>query len=132
MLSSRTSISHPLCTECTSLLQSELQKQLEELGRERDAYIAFERGITRNRDLLRKGRRPKDPDVEDDSDLGEYDIEGTDAEWEQLIRRKKELAKEEEGLIKELEQYEKELEEVKREEEQVKEQEAELERQENE
>lgn len=45
LLSSRTPLSHPLCTDCTTLLQGLLQKQLEEVQKERDAYIAFERDV---------------------------------------------------------------------------------------
>ncbi|CAK9783426.1 APG6-domain-containing protein [Cutaneotrichosporon oleaginosum] len=48
LLSARTAIDHPLCTECTGLFQAELQRELEELTRERDAYIAFERGLRKD------------------------------------------------------------------------------------
>ncbi|RSH92846.1 autophagy protein 6 [Saitozyma podzolica] len=108
LLSSRTPIDHPLCTECTTLLQSELQKELEELSRERDAYIAFERGILRNRENLRADRNKAE-----DGSLGEYDIEGTEDEWAALIRRKKDLEAEETALRKRLEEREKEVAAVK-------------------
>jgi len=117
LLSSRTPIDHPLCTECTALLQSELQKQLEELSRERDAYLDFEKGILRNRDNLAKGRKKE---VGDGDGLGEDDIEGTKDEWEALMRRKKESQEEEGRLRKVLEEREKELELVRAEEERVK------------
>jgi beclin 1 len=80
-LSSRTPIDHPLCTECTTLLQSELQKELEELSRERDAYIAFERGVLRDRENLRADRNKAE-----DGSLGEYDIEGR---WISKRRRRR-------------------------------------------
>ena len=121
--------------ECTGSLQSELQKQLEELSRERDAYIAFERGIIRNREERRSGRR-KSRDIrgedEEDTELGEHDIEGTEEEWYELVRRKKDLEKEEVELRKLLEEKERELEGVRREEERVKAEEAEMDRQEQE
>ena len=110
------------------MLQSELQKQLEELGQERDAYIAFEQGILRNRDNLMSGRK-----VERNKDeLGEYDIEGTHEEWESLIRRKKELESEEERLRKVLEEKEKEFESVRADEKRVKREEEQVEREEEE
>lgn len=41
ILSSRSDIDHPLCTECTDLLLSSLQARLAAANKERDAYIAF-------------------------------------------------------------------------------------------
>lgn len=41
ILSSRSDIDHPICTECTELLLSQLQNRLAESTKERDAYIAF-------------------------------------------------------------------------------------------
>ena len=112
VLSSRTPISHPLCTECTTLLQSELQKELEELSLERDAYIEFQRGIQRHHDQLKK-RRTGDG-------LGEYDIEGTEDEWEGLVKKKRELDKEEERLKRALEEKEKELQAARKDQERIK------------
>jgi beclin 1 len=125
LLSSKTPISHPLCTECTALLQSELQKEVEELSRERDAYINFERGILRNREG--HGRRKSL-----DEGLWETDLEGTGEEWEALMKRKEELEREEERLKLVLEQKEKELDQVKIEEERSKREEEQLEREEEE
>jgi len=42
-LSSTTGIDHPLCSNCANLLQKILQNKLEDVQRERDAYISFER-----------------------------------------------------------------------------------------
>lgn len=41
ILSSRSDIDHPICTECTDLLLSQLQSRLAESTKERDAYITF-------------------------------------------------------------------------------------------
>lgn len=41
VLSSRSDIDHPICTECTELLLSSLQARLSAATKERDAYIAF-------------------------------------------------------------------------------------------
>ncbi|KAL8742539.1 MAG: hypothetical protein Q9190_004992 [Brigantiaea leucoxantha] len=41
ILSSRSDIDHPICTECTDLLLSSLQSRLSSATKERDAYISF-------------------------------------------------------------------------------------------
>ncbi|ORX36010.1 autophagy protein Apg6-domain-containing protein [Kockovaella imperatae] len=125
ILSSRTPISHPLCTECTAMLQSELQRELEELTRERDAYLAFEKGIAKNRDSLRSRRRAES------ETLGEHDLEGTEEEWQALHRRKRELDGEEEALKKVLVEKEKQLAKMRQEEERVKLEEEEMKREED-
>lgn len=123
-----------MCIDCTGLLQAELQKELEEVSRERDAYIAFEKGILRNREDIRSraksGRRRASRDREEG--LGEHDIEGSDGEWEELVKRKKELEEEEERLTKVLAEKEKELEAVREEEKRVKAEEEEQDREETE
>ncbi|KAK0461324.1 beclin 1 protein [Desarmillaria tabescens] len=53
-LSSRTEIDHPLCAECTQILLTSLQRQLDETKKERDGYIAFEKEIKKERE--REGR----------------------------------------------------------------------------
>lgn len=136
ILSSKTPVSHPLCTECTTSLQAELQKELEELSRERDAYIEFQKGIVRNRENLgKKGKRDTRTvkgDVDAEEGLGMYDIEGTEEEWDELVRRKQELEKEEERLKKVLEDKERELERARQQEARIKREEEEQARQEEE
>lgn len=41
ILSARSDIDHPVCTECTDLLVSGLQRRLEIATKERDAYVSF-------------------------------------------------------------------------------------------
>lgn len=116
-------------------MQLELQKELEELSRERDAYIEFQRGIVRNREGLgKKGRRKSTPGSagRDESGLEGYDVEGTDDEWDELQRRKKELIKEEDKLRKMLAEKEKELDAAKREEARVKQEEEQMDKDEEE
>ncbi|WRT64192.1 uncharacterized protein IL334_001121 [Kwoniella shivajii] len=155
ILSSNTPISHPLCTECTALLTSEFQKLAEELTKERDAYINFEKNIQRNRDNQKSNgnnntskNNRKSTDVNDDNlkddvsrpglgpeseeGLGEFDIEGNEDEWDELIKRKSQLEEEEIKLKLILEQKEFELNKVKLEEEQVKKDEQDIEREETE
>lgn len=122
ILSSRTPISHPLCVDCTSMLQAELQKELEELSRERDAYIHFEKGILRNREDVKGKRRQS---VEG---LGEHDLEGDEDEWQDLTKRVSELEDEEAKLRKVLAEKERELEQRRKEEDEMAEEEREVDR----
>ena len=48
ILSSRSDIDHPICAECTELLLSSLQARLNEATKERDAYVAFTKSLTKN------------------------------------------------------------------------------------
>ncbi|WVR05937.1 hypothetical protein IAU60_002963 [Kwoniella sp. DSM 27419] len=137
ILSSHTPISHPLCTECTALLTSEITSMAEELNRERDAYIAFEQSIQRGRQRKASGsgrsaRRRQRQAEDGDEGLSGNDLEGDDEEWEELMRRKKQLEDEEEQLTAELEEKERELEEVRREEAEVKQDEERVDREETE
>lgn len=50
LLSSRTELDHPICSDCTNVLLESLEKQLEETKRERDGYIAFEREVRKERE----------------------------------------------------------------------------------
>lgn len=45
IISSRSDIDHPICTECTDMLVEGLQQRLGEATKERDAYIAFLRNM---------------------------------------------------------------------------------------
>lgn len=119
LLSSRTAIDHPLCTECTGLFQAELQRELEELTRERDAYINFERGL----------RKRADADSLGDDSTG---LVGTSDEWDALLARKQELEDEEHALRLSLQERETELAAVKEDEERVRVEEAAVEREESE
>ncbi|KAL0956323.1 hypothetical protein HGRIS_002475 [Hohenbuehelia grisea] len=55
LLSSRTDIDHPLCAECTQILLTSLQRQLDETKKERDGYIAFEKEIRKERERDAQG-----------------------------------------------------------------------------
>lgn len=101
LLSSRSNIDHPLCTECTGLFQAELQRELEELTRERDAYIAFERGLRK-----REG--------DEDALVGNRD------EWDALVARRAGLEDEEAALRATLKKAEEGLDKAKEEEARVK------------
>jgi beclin 1 len=50
LLTTRADIDHPLCAECTQILLSSLQRQLDETKKERDGYIAFEKELKKERE----------------------------------------------------------------------------------
>ena len=50
LLTTRTDIDHPLCAECTQILLSSLQRQLDETKKERDGYNAFEKELKKERE----------------------------------------------------------------------------------
>jgi beclin 1 len=104
------------------MLQAELQKELEEISRERDAYIRFEKGILRNRED-NKGKRRQSVEG-----LGEHDIEGDEDEWQDLTKRVTELEDEEVKLRKVLAEKERELEQRRKEEQDMAEEEREVDR----
>ena len=48
ILSSRSDVDHPICSECTDLLLSQFESRLQAAGKERDAYIAFLKDLKNN------------------------------------------------------------------------------------
>lgn len=83
----------------------------EELGKERDAYIRFEQAIRKNKELLETAESSrKTVKTRHVGGLAKYDVEGTEEEWDALIKKKEELELEEERLKLLLESTEKELE----------------------
>lgn len=50
LLTTRADIDHPLCAECTQILLSSLQRQLDETKKERDGYIAFEKELKKEKE----------------------------------------------------------------------------------
>ncbi|KAI8372628.1 autophagy protein Apg6-domain-containing protein [Choanephora cucurbitarum] len=49
IMSSKSSVDHPMCQECTDMLLEHLQKQMTDVGRERDCYIDFLKKIKDSR-----------------------------------------------------------------------------------
>ena len=62
LLSSRTEIDHPLCAECTQILLTTLQRQLDETKRERDGYIAFDKEVRKEREKDGQGLTKEEAD----------------------------------------------------------------------
>ncbi|KAG7098838.1 hypothetical protein E1B28_000742 [Marasmius oreades] len=55
LISNRTDIDHPLCAECTQILLTSLQRQLDETKKERDGYLAFEKEVKKERERDSQG-----------------------------------------------------------------------------
>lgn len=49
IMSSKSNVDHPLCQECTDMLLEALEKQLEDVSRERDCYIEFMKKVKDNK-----------------------------------------------------------------------------------
>lgn len=93
LLSTRADIDHPLCAECTQILLSSLQRQLEETKKERDGYTAFEKELKKERE--REGQNM-------DRDEAEKKIEKLKAEERLAIEQLRQAEREREQLDEEL------------------------------
>ncbi|KAJ3934893.1 MAG: autophagy protein Apg6-domain-containing protein [Lentinula lateritia] len=104
LISSRTDIDHPLCTECTQVLLTSLQRQLDETKKERDGYIAFEKEVRKERERESQGLTKEE---------AEKKIEKLKLDEQLAVEQLKEAEKERLQLDEELrvlEQEEKQLE----------------------
>lgn len=45
LLSNHTEVDHPLCTDCAELLQEAMTKQLEQVKKERERYLSYEKDL---------------------------------------------------------------------------------------
>ncbi|BGP32760.1 Vacuolar protein sorting-associated protein atg6 [Rhodotorula toruloides] len=54
LLSSQSSLTHPLCTECTESLLTLMTRELDELRKEKDRLAGFEKEVGRKREEVRK------------------------------------------------------------------------------
>lgn len=97
LLSSRTEIDHPLCAECSQILLTTLQRQLDETKKERDGYIAFEKEVRKERERESQGFSKEET---------EKKIDKLKAEEDTVIQQIKEAEKEQEQLEMELRQME--------------------------
>ena len=95
LLSSRTEIDHPLCAECTQILLTNLQKQLDETKKERDGYIAFEKEVRKEREREAQGFSKVDT---------EKKIERLKIEEEMVMQQLREAEKEQQQLETDLRQ----------------------------
>ena len=97
LLSTRTEIDHPLCAECTQILLTNLQRQLDETKKERDGYIAFEKEVRKERERESQGLTKEDAGKK---------IEKLKLEEALVIEQIKEAEREREQLDSELRQLE--------------------------
>lgn len=106
VLSTRTDIDHPLCAECTQILLSSLQRQLDETKKERDGYIAFEKEVRKERereslDLSRQDVEKKIERLKFEEQAAVEQLRLADREREQLDEELKLLEAEEKVLEEE-------------------------------
>jgi len=106
VLSTRSDIDHPLCAECTQILLSSLQRQLDETKKERDGYIAFEKEVRKERereslDLSRQDAEKKIERLKTEERAAIEQLLLADREREQLDEELKLLEAEEKALEEE-------------------------------
>jgi beclin 1 len=110
LLSSKTEVDHPLCDECTHLLIKLLNRQLEDMKKERDLYIGAEKEL----------RKEREKEMTESSKFGsskaesERQIEALKEEEKRAIEELRDAQRESEKLeaeLRALELEEKELEE---------------------
>ncbi|KAG2113942.1 APG6-domain-containing protein [Suillus discolor] len=106
VLSTRSDIDHPLCAECTQILLSSLQRQLDETKKERDGYIAFEKEVRKERereslDLSKQDAEKKIERLKSEERAAVEQLRLADREREQLDEELKLLEAEEKALEEE-------------------------------
>jgi beclin len=99
LLSTRTEIDYPLCAECTQILRSTLQRQLDEVKKERDGYLAFEKEARKERDRQAQGLS---------KEIAESKITQLEAKEADAIDQLKAAERERAGLEEELRHLEEE------------------------
>nr|POF16788.1 beclin-1 [Quercus suber] len=129
ILSSRSDIDHPVCTECTELLLDGLQKRQASVIRERDAYVGFlkqaqedipteEEKAATKRSLedarLREERALNDlVALEAEKSRMEAEIAALDAEAEVLDEEEEQFWRERNAFMSELEAFQEERDSLK-------------------
>ncbi|KAG1054547.1 hypothetical protein G6F46_002163 [Rhizopus delemar] len=98
IMSSQSNVDHPLCQECTDMLLEALEKQLEDVSRERDCYIEFMKKV-------KDSRLSNEEEQELRKQLEELQLaeEEASAELQKLQEEEKRLEKELEGLENQVE-----------------------------
>ncbi|KAI0049976.1 APG6-domain-containing protein [Auriscalpium vulgare] len=110
LLSSRTDIDHPLCSECTHILLSTLTRQLEETKKERDGYIAFEREVKKEKEREKEGISKEDAErkinqLKEDERVAIQQLREAERERDQLADEMRALELEEKALEEEEEEF---------------------------
>ncbi|OSD07088.1 APG6-domain-containing protein [Trametes coccinea BRFM310] len=106
LLSSRTDLDHPLCAECTHILQGTLARQLEETKKERDGYIAFEKEVKKEKEREGSGVNKLEAEakidrLKEEERLAVEQLKAAEREHQQLEEELKSLEREEKALEEE-------------------------------
>ncbi len=109
LLSSRTDVDHPLCAECTHILLSTLTRQLDEIKKERDGYIAFEKEAKKEKEREKEGLTPQEAQrkiarLKEDEQTAIEQLREAEREREQLAEELRSLELEEKALEEEEEE----------------------------
>jgi len=110
LLSSRTDVDHPLCAECTHILLSTLTRQLDEIKKERDGYIAFEKEAKKEKEREKEGLTPQEAQrkiarLKEDEQSAIEQLREAEREREQLAEELRSLELEENSLEEEEEEF---------------------------
>ncbi|KAA1471785.1 APG6-domain-containing protein [Dentipellis sp. KUC8613] len=110
LLSSRTDIDHPLCSECTHLLLSTLTRQLEETKKERDGYIAFEKEVRKEKErekdgISKEAAERRIAQLQEDERIAVEQLRDAEREHEQLAEEMRALELEEKALEEEEDEF---------------------------
>ena len=108
LLSSRTDLDHPLCTECTDSLLKALGEQLKDTMRERDGYLAFEKELKKEKQREEESIEEIERRIErlkEEERLAIEDLREAQAEKDQLEEELKALELEERELEEEESEY---------------------------
>ncbi|OBZ70554.1 Beclin-1 [Grifola frondosa] len=106
LLSSRTDLDHPLCSECSHILLQSLTRQLEETKKERDGYIAFEKEVRKEKEREGEGVNKVEAEsridkLKEEERLAVEQLKSAEREREQLEEELKSLELEEKNLEEE-------------------------------
>ena len=105
-LSTRTEIDHPLCAECTLILLTSLQRQLDETKKERDGYIAFEKEVKKEKEkdgqgMSREEAEKKIEKLKVEEKVATENLKEAEREREKYDKELKALEEEEKALEEE-------------------------------
>lgn len=130
LISSKTPVDHPICEDCAKRLQEMLQDQLDDLQRERDAYIYYEKEWTQRMKRYKNLEREREEGNGENGFNSENENDAyrplTDEEWLELEEEKRKLNLEYKEMVNELARLEDEEAKVKEEERLLEEQEKRL------
>jgi beclin 1 len=98
-----------LCAECTHILLSTLTRQLDEIKKERDGYIAFEREAKKEKEREKDGLAPQEAQrkitrLKEDERSAVEKLREAEREREQLAEELRSLELEEKALEEEEEE----------------------------